>query len=154
MSIHPRIFEQHAIAKPVRKRAASRSQPRRGQLKRAQLRPGRALVECIVAALLLSVTGLSLAATARGTLAQADDSQLISRAQALTTTRVEGALSNNCTLAANGNDVAPRIDVLWRQSAGARSTALHADVTLKRSPIGFATNSDILMSVEAGGVCQ
>lgn len=154
MSNQLRISEQHTIAKPAHKRAASCKQPRRGQPRRAELRAGRALVECIVAALLLSVTGLSLAATARGTLAQADDSQLISRAQALTTTRVEDALSNNCTLAANGIDAAPRIDVSWRQSAGARSLALHADVTLNRSPIGFATNSDILMSVEAGGVCQ
>ncbi|MEP6765590.1 MAG: hypothetical protein ABJB66_14845 [Gemmatimonadaceae bacterium] len=148
MSILRRVSEKQSGANFSRRRDGTRVSSRR------KSRGGRALVECIVAALLLSVTGLSLAATARGTLAEADDSQLISRGQALTTTRVEDALSNNCTLAASGSDVAPRIDVLWRQSAGARSTTLHADVTLNRSPIGFASNTDMLMSIEAGGVCQ
>ncbi len=139
---------------PNRNGACKHVANRNGACPSVPNRNGRALVECIVAALLLSITGLSLAATARGTLAQADDAELIAKAQSLTTTRVEDALRANCTSAVNGRDQQPRVDLRWRQSAGARSTQLHADITLNRSPIGFAANADLLMTVESGGVCQ
>ncbi|MEO7997960.1 MAG: hypothetical protein ABI852_10975 [Gemmatimonadaceae bacterium] len=116
-------------------------------------RDGRALVECIVAIFLLSVTALSMAATVRGTLALADDAALVTRAQSLATTRVEDALTVSCATGASGTDHAPRIDALWVQSGSPRSSQLHLDLTLQRSPIAFAGSASMLFGIEAGGVC-
>ena len=61
--------------------------PRNSANKTRPPRSGRALIECIVSALLLSVTMFALVESTRGTLALADDAALITRAQALATTR-------------------------------------------------------------------
>jgi Tfp pilus assembly protein PilV len=116
-------------------------------------RCGRALVECIVAALLLSVTMLALVATTRGTLALSDDSQLITRAQSLATTRVEDNYARGCASGESGSDALPRVELLWsRSNSGAVSTA-HIDATLSRSPIAFAGTTPMQFTIEAGSVC-
>lgn len=137
-------------------RRISPTAARKNQGNAARQRRGRALVECIVAALLLAITGVTFAATARGTLAQADDAALLSRAQALTTTRIEDLLMLKCAATVNGTDAVPRVGVSWWQTAGpgARSTQLHAEVTLTRSPIVLGAGASTLLSVEAGGVCR
>jgi Tfp pilus assembly protein PilV len=116
-------------------------------------REGRALVECLVAALLLSVTTLALAATARGTLALSDDAQLITRAQALATTRVENAVGNGCALGASGNDAVPRVALFWQQSGAATTSQLHMDLTLDRTPIAFNAATPMQFAIEGGIVC-
>lgn len=103
--------------------------------------------------MLLAITGLALGATTRGTLALADDSELVTKAQSLTTTRVEDALSGNCVASANGFDTRPRMNVLWVQTAGSRQTQTHLDVTLSRSPIAAIGHTTVQMAIESGGVC-
>lgn len=116
-------------------------------------RDGRALVECIVAIFLLSITALSMAATVRGTLALADDAELVTHAQSLATTRVEDALTVPCATGASGTDQLPRINALWVQNGSARNTQLHLDLTLDRSPIAFPGSAGMLFGIEAGGIC-
>lgn len=115
-------------------------------------RRGRALVECIVAMFLVAVTALSMAATVRGTLSLADDATLVARAQAMATTRVEDVMTLPCGPGATGTDQLPRLSVLWQRGGSARSTQLHLDLTLDRSPIAF-TNAPMQFGIEAGGIC-
>lgn len=116
-------------------------------------RRGRALVECIVAIFLLSITALSMAATVRGTLALADDAALVADAQSVATTRVEDALTSPCTTSGTGNDVFARVNGDWVQSGSARIAQLHLDLTLDRSPINFPGSAQMLFGIEAGGIC-
>ncbi len=101
---------------------------------------------------LISITALSLAATVRGTLALADDATLVAHAQSMATTRVEDAMAMPCGAGASGTDQLPRMSVLWQQRGSARTTSLHLDVQLDRSPIAFSS-LPIQFAVEAGGIC-
>ncbi|MEP6835344.1 MAG: hypothetical protein ABJB74_18310 [Gemmatimonas sp.] len=116
------------------------------------LRSGRALVECIVAMFLLAVTALSMVATAHGTLSLADDAMLVAHAQSMATSRVEDAMALPCGTSVSGTDQLPRMTGLWQQSGGARSTELHLDMTLDRSPIALAS-APIQFGIQAGGIC-
>ena len=115
-------------------------------------RCGRALVECIVAILLLAITALSMSATVRGTLSLMDDATLVTHAQSLATSRVEDAMATPCGTNATGTDHIPRLNLLWQQSGAARSTQLRIGLTLERSPIAFA-NTPAEFALEAGGIC-
>lgn len=110
------------------------------------------MVECIVAMFLLAVTALSMAATVQGTLSLADDASLVTHAQSMATTRVEDAMSTACGTGASGNDQRPRMNVVWQQSGNARSTQLHLDLILDRSPIAFA-RAPMQFAIDAGGIC-
>ncbi len=115
-------------------------------------RHGRALVECIVAMFLLAITALSMTATVRGTLSLVGDATLVARAQALATTRVEDVMALPCGANASGTDQTPRLTLLWQQAGSTRSTRLHIDLTLDRSPIAFA-NTSLQYGIDAGGIC-
>lgn len=115
-------------------------------------RHGRALVECIVAMILLAITALSMSATVRGTLSLVDDATLVTRAQAMATTRVEDTMARPCGTSATGTDQTPRVQVLWQQSGSSRSTNLRLNLAMARSPIAFAS-TPIAFDIEAGGVC-
>ena len=125
--------------------------PRTGATTRR--RRGQALVECIVAIFLLAVTALTTAASVRGTLALTDDATLVSRAQALATTRVERTLVGSCAHSASGSDVAPRVKLLWQQRGASRLTQTHLALTLVRAPIAFAASAPVHFELAAGGVC-
>lgn len=116
-------------------------------------RDGRALVECVVAMFLLAVVALATAASTRSTLALADDSALVTRAQALAVTRAEDALTTPCATSGSGLDQLPRVNMLWQQSGSGATTLVHLDLNLDRSPIAVAGNATMQLSVEAGGVC-
>lgn len=93
-----------------------------------------------------------MGATARSTLATADDASLVARAQATVTTRIEDALALPCGVAGNGSVTGTRIDVLWQQSGAARSTGMHLEAELRRSPIAGPAPA-MTFAVDAGGVC-
>jgi Tfp pilus assembly protein PilV len=116
-------------------------------------RAGRALVECIVAALLLAITALALATSTRGTLALADDAQLVTRAQALATTRAELAMRAGCTVHATGTDNTPRVTVRWHTTHAANTAESQLDLALERSPIAFDNSAPIALAIYAGMVC-
>jgi hypothetical protein len=102
---------------------------------------------------LLAVVALATAANTRTTLALADDSALVARAQAMAVSRAEDALTVPCATSASGVDQLPRLDLQWQQSALASGTRVHLDLTLDRSPIALTGNASMLLSLEGGGVC-
>jgi hypothetical protein len=118
-----------------------------------RLRNGRALVECLVSIFLLAITSLSVAATTRSTLALADDSALVTDAQAMVTTRVEDALTFPCATSGSGVDQLPRMNLQWQQSGAAQNAQLQIDLTLDRSPIAVGAGAPIQSVLAAGGVC-
>ena len=116
-------------------------------------RDGRALVECIVAIFLLATVSLASAVTTNGSLALADDSQLVARAQALAVSRVEDALTSPCATSGSGTDQLPRVNVLWQQSGAAASTSVQLDISVSRSPIAINGLSFMQLALMGGGVC-
>ena len=110
-------------------------------------RVGRALVECLVAALVLSVAALALTAAVQSSATLTDDATLVARAQAAAGAAAERGLLRACDTASHRSSiVGVRIagDVQDAGVATLQSRVVH--ITLKPSPFAQRDTQRLALS--------
>ena len=140
----------------LRHEARRRARPHRARLHRARphrRRHGSALVECLVAMLLLASGALALAAGTRATALLADDAILVARAQALSTTSAERTWLTPC-FARDGPSTTtlPRVQLITtaRSDSGLRVAQLVA----KLSFTPFARITPATLTASSARACR
>ncbi len=116
-------------------------------------RVGRALVECLVAALLLSVAALALTAVVQSSATLTDDATLVARAQAAAGAAAERGLLHVCDTASHRSTiVGVRIagDVHDVGVAKLQSRVVH--ITLTPSP--FARRDTVRLALSTARNCS
>ena len=112
-----------------------------------QLRPGRLLIECLIALVLLAVSGLTLTASTRAIASLADDAILVAHAQFIATSRAELTLAQPCDSTALTNTLfSPRIST---SATDARLGALNSrvvDAALAPPPLSTRDTQHLALS--------
>lgn len=114
-----------------------------------QARRGRLLVECLVAMLLLGVTGQLVVALAQSVARSADSARLTSSAWALSTVAIESAIAAGCDSASAisaGAENRPRVALSWHEHAGSGVRERDVTVVLARSPLAHSANQTLRMN--------
>lgn len=120
----------------------------------ARTRDGRLLVECIIATLLIAVTGLMVGAATRAVSESVQTAQLTVAAWAVATTSAESSLGLACgALPPAGNDPHTRVRTQWTEQlfGGRRERDLSA--TLQHSPLAALSRPATPLTWQQGLPC-
>lgn len=110
-------------------------------------RHGRLLIECLIALVLLAVSGLTLTASTRAIASLADDAILVAHAQSISTSRAEHTLAQPCDSAALTNTLfAPRIATATTDTRLGALNSRFVDATLAPPPLSIRDTQHLALS--------
>jgi len=114
-----------------------------------QYRPrhGRLLIECLIALVLLAVSGLTLTASTRAIASLADDAILVAHAQFIATSRAEQSLAQPCNSAPLINTLhAPRIATAATDAKIGALNSRFVDAALAPPPLSIRDTQHLALS--------
>lgn len=108
---------------------------------------GRMLVECLVAMLLLAVTGQLVVALAQGIARSADSARLTNTAWAMATVAIESKIAAECSGSGpSGDQSRPRVTLTSTERAAGSVRESDISVRLARSPLAHSTEQTLRLS--------
>lgn len=130
----------------------TRVMPTRADIPSYQRRAGRALVECMVAMLMLAISALALSTAARAAASLADDALLMARAQSLAASAADRALVAPCDSTSTSSFLhAPRIEIALADRSTSSLRIRTVNARLQPSP--FAQRDSQRLALSTGRVC-
>lgn len=117
-----------------------------------QRRAGRALVECMVAMLMLAIGALALSTAAQAAASLADDAMLVARAQSIAASAADRMLVAPCDSTSGASFIhAPRIEIALadRSTSSLRIRTINA----RLQPSPFAKRDTQRLALSTGRVC-